>query len=344
MISKNNTLPVVGITHGDVNGISYEIILKSLANPMLLELCIPVIYGSSRVISFYRKLLNLPDYMINITKDISSVRPGRVYVYNVTHDEIKIDIGKPTEVAAVNAIKALDAAIEDAKKGSIDVLVTAPLNKHTCQEVLGEFTGHTGYLAQKFSALDHLMMMISPHMRLGLVTEHVALKDVSSDLTLQNVLTKINLLYQSLRFDFGIYDPNIAVLSLNPHGGDEGTIGMEEKEILIPAIQSAFTNRINVFGPFSADGFFGSYHHRKFDGVLAIYHDQGLIPFKLLGWEEGVNYTMGLPIVRTSPAHGVAYDIAGQNKASERSMTKAIMLGLDILQRRLSDTDTIEEK
>jgi len=344
MLNKNNTLPVVGITHGDVNGISYEIILKSLANPLLLELCIPVIYGSSRVISFYRKLLNLPEYMITITKDVSSLRPGRVYVYNVTQEEIKIDVGKTTEIAAIYAIKALDQAIEDAKKGFLDILVTAPLNKHTCQQVVGEFTGHTRYLAQKFSALDYIMMMISPHMKLGLVTEHVPLKDVSSHLTIQQILTKINLMYQSLRFDFGILNPNIAVLSLNPHGGDEGTLGTEEQEILIPAIQSAFMNKINVFGPFSADGFFGAYHHRKFDGVLAMYHDQGLIPFKLLGWEEGVNYTMGLPIVRTSPAHGVAYDIAGKNKASERSMTSAIMLGLDILQRRLNAIDSLEQK
>lgn len=340
MLHKNNTLPVVGITHGDVNGVNYEIILKSLANPALLELCIPVIYGSSRALSYYRKLLNLPEYMINMIKDLSTLRPGKVYVYNITQEEIKIDTGKATEIAGKYALMALDQAIADAKKGLIDVLVTAPLNKNTCQIFHKDFDGHTGYLAQKFSVIDHLMIMVSEHMKVGLVTEHVPISKISSFITIERILSKINLLYQSLMYDFGIINPSIAVLSLNPHAGDGGAIGSEEKEIIIPAIQSAFvSSKLNVFGPFPADGFFGSYQHKKFDGILAMYHDQALIPFKLLGWEEGVNYTMGLPIVRTSPAHGVAYDIAGQNRASERSLTKAILLGIEIFQRRLNASD-----
>ncbi|MCX7697391.1 MAG: 4-hydroxythreonine-4-phosphate dehydrogenase PdxA [Bacteroidales bacterium] len=251
-----------------------------------------------------------------------------------------MDVGNATEIAGKYALLALDQAIEDAKKGLIDILITAPLNKKTCQIYSKEFSGHTGYLAQKFSVLDHLMIMVSEHMKVGLVTEHVPISEVSSHITIDRILSKINLLYQSLLYDFGIINPNIAVLSLNPHAGDGGVIGQEEKEIIIPAIQSAFvSSKLNVFGPYPADGFFGSYRHKQFDGLLAMYHDQALIPFKLLGWEEGVNYTMGLPIVRTSPAHGVAYDIAGQNKASERSLTKAILLGIEIFQRRLNASE-----
>ncbi|MCD4745390.1 MAG: 4-hydroxythreonine-4-phosphate dehydrogenase PdxA [Bacteroidales bacterium] len=325
----------VGITHGDFNGISYEIIIKSLLDQQIMELFTPIVYGSSKIASYHRKTLNISDFSLNLIKRADLANQKRPNIINCYDKEVKIELGKSTEIAGELSLLALESAIKDFKNNHFEVLVTAPINKKNIQSVNFNFPGHTEYLAEKFNTEDYLMIMVSNKLRMGIVTGHIPISKVSSVLTEELIMRKIKILNNSLIKDFCITKPKIAVLGLNPHAGDNGLLGKEEAEIIIPAIKNSFDKNILVFGPYSADGFFGSSNYTHFDGVLALYHDQGMLPFKLLSFNNGVNFTAGLPIVRTSPAHGTAYEIAGKNEASPESFMQAIYLACDIYKNRL---------
>jgi len=329
----------VGITHGDFNGISYEIMLKTFQDNRILDFFTPVIYGSSKIASYYRKTLNIPDVHLNLVKKADYANPKRVNIINCYENEVKIEIGKISPMAGELSYLALERAIEDLSSNRIDVLVTAPINKKSIQSEKFNFSGHTEYLASKFNNDEHLMMMVGNRFRIGMMTGHIPLQQVRDQLTIDLILSKIRIMHSSLKNDFNIRKPRIAVLGLNPHAGDDGLIGKEEKEIVIPAISEAKKENILVFGPFPADGFFGSTNYLKFDGILAMYHDQGMIPFKALAFEDGINFTAGLPIVRTSPAHGTAFDIAGENIASESSFREAIFKAIEIFKNRRLNTE-----
>jgi 4-hydroxythreonine-4-phosphate dehydrogenase len=324
----------VGITQGDINGIGYEVIIKTLSNPRILELCTPIVYGSSKVASYHRKTLDVPEFNLNLVRSAEFAVQKRANIINVYEKEVKIDLGLSTETAGQLSLLSLDAAVEDLKHNHIDVLVTAPINKKNIQSSTFKFPGHTEYLANKFGTNDYLMLMVSNNIRVGVVTGHIPLKDISSSINSNLILSKIKILNESLTKDFGIRRPRIAVLGLNPHSGDGGVLGTEEQEIIIPAINKAKEENIFAFGPYAADGFFGSSAFTHFDAILAMYHDQGLIPFKTLTFESGVNFTAGLPIIRTSPAHGTAYELAGKNQASPDSFREALYLALDIYRNR----------
>jgi 4-hydroxythreonine-4-phosphate dehydrogenase len=324
----------IGITHGDANGIGYEIILKTLADSRLFELVTPVVYGSSKVASYYKKVLDTADINFNIIKSADQVQDGKANLVNLFQHEIKIDIGQSTSIAGEAAFQALEAATNDMKRGLLDALVTAPINKQNIQSDQFNFLGHTEYLANKFEASNVLMLMVSSSIRIGVITGHVAISDVPGLITREKILQKVRIMNQSLIQDFGIRRPRIAILGLNPHAGDRGLLGKEEEEVIIPAIQQAFEEGILTFGPYASDGFFGASAYRDFDGVLAMYHDQGLVPFKTLSFKSGVNFTAGLPVVRTSPAHGTGYDIAGKNSASLESFREALYLAIDVVQNR----------
>jgi 4-hydroxythreonine-4-phosphate dehydrogenase len=324
----------VGITHGDMNGIGYEIIMKTFQDLRILESITPIVYGSSKVASYHRKSLNISEINFNLVKNADSAISKRVNIVNVTHDEVKIDLGKSTEIAGQLAFMALEAATNDLLKHHIDVLVTAPINKKNMQTANFRFPGHSEYLADKAGSNDHLMLMVCDKLRVGVITGHIPLKNVPETITVELLLRKIELLNRCLVRDFGIRKPKIALLGLNPHAGDLGVIGFEEEQVITPAIEQAWNRNWIVFGPYSADGFFGSNNYLKFDGVLAMYHDQGMIPFKTLSFDRGINFTAGLPFVRTSPAHGTAYDLAGKNEASPNSFREAVLLAVDIFNKR----------
>lgn len=333
---KKNKKIIVGISHGDINGIGYEVILKTLSNPQIIELFTPIVYGSSKVASYYRKSLGINDFSFNVIKNPSAVNHRRSNLINCNYnEEIKIETGKSTSLAGNLAYLSLEAVVNDLKKNLVDVLVTAPINKKNIQVEGFNFPGHTEYLSTRFETDDTLMLMVNEDLRVGVITGHLPIKDVASHITQELLLKKINVLKNSLIKDFGIRKPRIAILGLNPHASDDGLIGSEENEIIIPAINKAFDDDTLVYGPYPADGFFGSGAFKKFDGVLAMYHDQGLIPFKTISAKTGVNYTAGLPIVRTSPGHGTAYDIAGKNKAYPDSFRQAIYLACDIYRNRM---------
>ena len=325
----------IGITQGDINGVGYEVILKTFSDPTMLELCTPIIYGSPKVAAYHRKSLDLPTNF-SIVNSASEAAPNRLSVVNCTDDEVKVEFSKPDPEAGKAALGALEKAIEEYKAGLIDVIVTAPINKHTIQSEEFSFPGHTEYIEEKLgNGGKALMILMKDNLRVALVTGHIPLAQVASKITVEDIVSKLRIFNQSLRQDFGIVRPRIAVLALNPHAGDAGLLGKEEEEIIIPAIQEAEKKGVMSFGPYAADGFFGSQVYDKFDGVLAMYHDQGLAPFKTLAMDDGVNYTAGLSIVRTSPAHGTAYDIAGQNVASEESFRQALYAALDIYRNRI---------
>ncbi len=324
----------VGITHGDFNGIGYEVIIKALLDPRMSEICTPIVYGSSKIASYHRKTLTINDFSFNLIKKASQANIKRPNIINCQESDVKIELGKSSREAGNFAFLALETAIEDLKLNNFDVLVTAPINKKNIQSEKFSFPGHTEYLAKKFSTVDFLMLMVNDNVRIGVATGHIPLKDVASSLTVDLIMHKLRIMNSSLKVDFGIRKPKIALLGLNPHSGDSGVIGKEEKEIIIPAINKAFEENILAFGPFPADGFFGTAHYKQFDAILAMYHDQGLIPFKTLSFSNGVNFTAGLPIVRTSPAHGTAYEIAGKNMASPDSFREAIYLACDIFKNR----------
>jgi 4-hydroxythreonine-4-phosphate dehydrogenase len=334
--SENENRIAVGITHGDLNSISYEVIIKSCLDQRITELFTPIVYGTSKAASYHRKMLNIPDFSFNIIRSADQASPKKANLVNLSDKEIKIEIGESTLVGGEMALLSINAAVEDLKKGLIDVMVTAPVNKHNVQDAAQKpFTGHTGYLAEKFGASSYLMLMVGENVRIGVITEHIPLDQVAKTITQALILDKIRILEDSLRKDFDIRKPRIAILGLNPHAGDDGLIGDQEKEVIIPAIKSAQQKGQLVFGPYPADGFFASSGYKQFDAVLAMYHDQGLIPFKTLNFENGVNFTAGLPYVRTSPAHGTAYDIAGKDQASPDSMRAAMYLACEIFKNRM---------
>ncbi len=325
----------VAITHGDLNGVGYEVIIKTFADSRMFDVCTPVLYGSSKVASYHKKLLaSVPQEMNFLSlRDASEAQDRRYNVVNLTQEEIKIDLGKSTEVAGALSRESLNRACADLKAGKVDVIVTAPINKRNIQAADFDFPGHTEYLSHQFGC-SSLMLMVCDRIRIGIVTNHLALKDVPAALTPELLLEKLSILDQSLRRDFRITRPKIAVLALDPHAGDNGVIGDFDAKVITPVIEKAQEGGILAYGPFPSDGFFGSSQFNNFDGVLALYHDQGLIPFKLMSFTEGVNYTAGLPFVRTSPAHGTGYDIAGKDKASEQSMRSAVYLACNIYRNR----------
>lgn len=332
----NDRKIVVGITQGDGNGIGYEVIIKALADERILDFCTPVIYGSSKIFGFYRKLIHNLDKPVNtnVITSAKEVHSKRVNIVNCLPENVYVEPGQSTPESAKSAMIALEKAVEDIKAGDIDVLVTAPFNKRAMANEGFGFTGHTEYLEKEFGVDEVCMIMVSDNLKVGVVTGHIPLKDVPTAITKEKILSKLRLMKRSLERDFGVNSPKIAVLGLNPHCGDGGLLGEEEKNIILPAVQEAVSEGILAFGPYSPDGFFGLGNYSKFDAVLAMYHDQGLIPFKALAFEDGVNYTAGLPIVRTSPDHGTAYEMAGRDEADPRSMMASIFAAMDIFNRR----------
>ncbi len=328
----------LGITHGDFNGVSYEVIIKSLSDNRILDFFTPIVYGLSRVMSYNRKNLNLHDFNFNTIKDSSLIRNSKINLINLNEEETRIEYGKSNKIAGKYAHLALERAVEDIKNNKINAIVTAPINKENIQSEEFVFPGHTEFFANEFESANYLMLMVSDKLKIGTITGHIPLEDVAATLSEELILSKINVLENSLKVDFGIDKPKIAILGLNPHAGENGNIGIEEKSIIRPAILAAKKNGTLVFGPFAADGFFAN-EYTKYDAVLAMYHDQGLIPFKTIAFNNGVNYTAGLPYVRTSPAHGTAYDKAGKNIASPDSFRSAMYLAVDIIKNRAKHQD-----
>jgi 4-phospho-D-threonate 3-dehydrogenase / 4-phospho-D-erythronate 3-dehydrogenase len=334
-----NPLPKIGITIGDINGIGLEVILKVIADKRLLSLCDIIIYGSAKSLAFHKALLpEIGEIPVNTIKTVDLAQTDIINIVNLWGDA-NIELGTISEEAGKYAILALEQATEDLKMGYIDGLVTAPIHKKAMQLAGFQYIGHTEYLADKLSAPEHLMMMVNEELRVALATNHLPIQAVAQQLSKEKIQKKIQLFNESLRTDFGINKPKIAVLGLNPHAGDDGTIGKEELEMINPAIVEAKKMGILVVGAYAADGFWGTGQYKSFDGILAMYHDQGLIPFKLLSFESGVNYTAGLPCVRTSPDHGTAFNIVGQDLASPDSMMKAIFVALDIIRQRAEYLD-----
>lgn len=329
----------LAITHGDINGISYEIIIKTLRDNRILDFCTPIIYGSPKVAAYHRKAINAGHFSMNHINSVDQARDKKVNIINCIDDNIRVELGKSSEAAGEASYLALEAAVTDLRQGLADVLVTAPINKHNIQRDSFNFSGHTEYLAEKFESEKHIMLMLSDNMKVGVVTGHLPIKEVAQNITKENIIEKIEVLEQSLVYDFGISNPKIAVLGLNPHIGDSGLIGEEEEEIIIPAINEVREKKITALGPYPADGFFGSAAYEKFDAVLAMYHDQGLAPFKALSRDGGVNYTAGLPVVRTSPDHGTAYELAGQGVASPDAFRKALYIAIDIFRSRNKEAE-----
>ena len=326
---------IVGITQGDSNGIGYEVIIKALADPRILEQFTPVLYGSSKLFGFYRKTIPEVEQMdTNVIHSASEAHPKRINIVNCLPDNAYAEPGQATAESANGAILALKSAIGELKKGLIDVLVTGPINKKAMSNEGFGFPGHTEYIQNAFGAPDSLMFMVSHRLRLAVVTGHIPLKDVAKQITEERILSKLRLINDSLKRDFVVDQPRIAVLSLNPHSGDGGLLGTEEQDIIIPAIKKATDEGILAFGPFSPDGYFGMSQFENFDATLAMYHDQGLAPFKALSFEDGVNFTAGLPIIRTSPDHGTAFELAGRDEADPRSMRAAIFTAIDIWRNR----------
>lgn len=325
---------ITGISQGDINGIGYEVIIKALSEPMINDICTPIVYGSPKVAAYHRKALNINNFSFNNIRSADEAHAKKANMINCLDDNVRVELGKSTPQGGEAALISIEKAVEDLMKGAIDVLVTAPIDKHNIQSKDFNFKGHTDYLRFRAGVEDVLMFMISESLRIGVVTDHVPLRKVPELVTKEAILRKLRLMNQSLIMDFGIRKPKIAVLGLNPHAGDNSLLGNEEAEIIIPAIEQAQKENILAFGPFPADGFFGAGSFTKFDGILAMYHDQGLAPFKALSFDTGVNYTAGLPFVRTSPAHGTAFDIAGKGEASENSLRQAIYLACDIFRNR----------
>lgn len=326
--------PIIGFTCGDVNGIGIELIIKTLEDNRLLEICTPVIFASNKVINFYRKTLPESNFNFSNIKDSSKINHKQVNIYNCWDEEVNITPGQLTETGGRYAVKSLITGTLALKERKIDGLVTAPIHKKNTHSAEFNFTGHTPYLKHIFGVMDVAMLMIAENIRVTLLTEHVPVKDIIQHITKENILQKLAILDESLKRDFGITKPKIAVLGLNPHAGDEGLIGKEEEEIIKPAIKEAKHKGIFCFGPYSADAFFAQGQYQAFDAVLAMYHDQGLIPFKSLDLGEGVNFTAGISGIRTSPDHGVAFDIAGKGIANESSFRQAIFKCIDIINSR----------
>lgn len=325
----------VGITQGDINGIGYEVIIKTFADSRVLEFCTPVIYGSPKVAAYHRKALNVENFSLNNINNPSEANGRRINIINCLDDNIKVELGKESLVAGESAYNSVVAAVDDLKNDNIDVLVTAPVNKHSVYANKERYTGHTEYLTGELGADNTMTILVGESVKIGTVAGHVPISEVPGTVTKENIFRKLTLINESMNSDFLIKKPKIAVLGLNPHLGDKGIWGEEEQNEIIPAIERAREEGIMALGPFSADGFFASGAFSKFDVVLAMYHDQGMIPFKTLEGNRGVVFTAGLPKVRTSPAHGTAYDIAGKGEASADGFRNALYLALDIYKNRL---------
>lgn len=325
---------IAGISHGDINGIGYEVIIKALMDNSMNDICVPVVYGSPKVAAYHRKALNINNFSFNNIRSAEEANHKKANMINCLDDNIRVELGKSTRQGGEAALASLEKAFEDLKGGKIDVLITAPIDKKNIQSESFDFKGHTEYLKSKAGADDVLMFMIGESMRIGVATEHVPLSKVAELITRELLLKKLRLMHQSLILDFGIRKPKIAVLGLNPHAGDNSLLGKEEAEVINPAIELAMKEGMMIFGPFPADGFFGAGSFAKFDGILAMYHDQGLTPFKALSFDTGVNFTAGLPFIRTSPVHGTAFQIAGKGEASENSFRQAVYLACDIFRNR----------
>ncbi|MFC0774110.1 4-hydroxythreonine-4-phosphate dehydrogenase PdxA [Terrimonas alba] len=326
--------PVIGISCGDLNGIGIELIIKALSDNRVLDQCVPVVFASNKVINFYRKSISNSTFNYQNTKDYERLNNKQVNLFNCWEEEVAVVPGQLTEVAGKYAVLSLQTAVAALKQKQIDGLITAPIHKKNIQSADFNFTGHTPFLKSFFDVKDVVMMLCAGNFRVALVTEHIPVSEVARHITRESILSKLTIIHKSLQKDFGIDKPRIAVLGLNPHAGDEGLVGNEEEIIIKPAIKEARNSNMLVVGPFSADAFFARSQHQKFDAVLAMYHDQGLIPFKTLASGEGVNYTAGLPMVRTSPDHGVAFDIAGKDKADPSSFITALFECIDIIKQR----------
>lgn len=324
----------IGISCGDINGIGLEVILKALASKYTLEAYTIIVYGSTKVVAYHKNIIAQDNVQFFPIQGTEEAQPDRINVINCWTDNVNITLGKPTDLSGKCAFMALERAVRDLKTGAIDALVTAPIHKKAMQMAGFPFVGHTEYIASELKAKDSLMLMVSDGLRVGLATNHLPIREVAGAITREKLLRKILILAETLKIDFNIGRPTVAVLGLNPHAGDEGAIGKEDDEIIRPAIEDAKAKGVLAFGPFPADGFFGSGQFRKFDAILAMYHDQGLVPFKALSFGAGVNYTAGLSAVRTSPDHGTAYDIAGKGEADETSLIKAMFLAADIVRNR----------
>ena len=329
------TKPILaGISHGDINGIGYEVIIKTLMNNLINDFCVPIVYGSPKVAAYHRKALNINNFSFNNIRSPEEANLKKANMINCLDDNVRVELGKSTPQGGEAAFTSIERAVEDLKNGKINVLITAPIDKKNIQSDKFNFKGHTEYLRSKADAADVLMFMISENMRIGFATGHIPLKMVPEILTTDLIVRKLKLMNQSLLMDFGIRKPQIAVLGLNPHAGDNSLLGTEEEEIVIPAMKQVEKEGVMAFGPFPADGFFGAGSFTKFDAILSMYHDQGLSPFKALSFDSGVNYTAGLPFIRTSPVHGTAFSIAGRGEASESSFRQAIYLACSIFTNR----------
>ncbi len=343
--------PKIGISMGDYNGIGIEVILKTLTDSRVLELCVPVIFGAARAFSHYKKLLNIDftfqQHFIDDENVASSIHNQKINIVNCSSAKIEVEAGKVMAEAGASALAALEGATKAMQEGWIDALVTAPINKDNIQSETFNFPGHTEYLTEKFSidkTKDSLMFLVHENLRVGVVTGHIPLHKIPSAVTAEKITSKLNLMLHSLKQDFGIAKPKIAILGLNPHAGENGLLGSEEKDIILPVIERFRQKEHLVYGAFPADGFFGAKEYEKFDGILAMYHDQGLIPFKTLAFNEGINFTAGLPVIRTSPDHGTAYGIAGKNIADESSFRNALFLAIDTVRSRIDFEITNQEK
>lgn len=330
-------LPIIGITQGDINGIGYEIILKTLCDSRIFDSFIPVIYGQSKVFSYYKKNFNMEDLSYSLIRDVHQAQAGRINFINHTDEELKIEPGISTAIAGKASFDALKLAVEDLYKGNIDALVTAPVNKKSIQSEQFSFSSQKKYIQSFCKECTPLMLMVWNNLKIGSVTNHIPLREVSNTITKELIINKLDVFHKTLQQDFNISHPRIAVMGLNPHTSDGGLYGKEELEIIIPAVKEAQDSGKLVFGPFSADGFFGSAAWLKYDGILCMFHDQAMIPFKTLAVDGGVNFTAGLPVIRTAPDHGTGYDIANKNIADPDSFRHAIYLAIDILKNRTSD-------
>ena len=337
---KNSRQVKIGITQGDINGIGYEVILKTFSDAAILELCTPVIYGSSKVIAYHKKTMELPPVNSSIIHNVQDAGRNRVNIINCVDEEVKVELAVPTEESGKAAFRAIERAIQDLNAGLLDALVTLPVSRQAMQLASIAFAGHTEYLeASSGQGNKALTTFISDSLRIALVTAHISLSKVPELLSIELILDKLRIFNRSLKMDFGIRKPRIALLSLNPMGEDNISAGTEEQEMIIPAIEIADKEGILCFGPYAAGSFFGSEKQDQFDGILAMYHDQGIVPFTTLTTESGVHFTAGLPIVHIAPDHGVAYDIAGKNLASESSFRHALYLAIDVYRNRQIDRE-----
>lgn len=331
---KNKKPLRIGITIGDFNGIGPELIINAFNNQYLREICTPIIYGAPRVLNVYRKIMGVEKFSYNVIQKPDQAQPRKVSVIDCIDVSGRVEPGRPDNDSGLAAFQALDAATRDLKEGYIDALVTMPIDKHFIQNDEFQFPGHTEFLAEAFGVKDNLMFMVHERLKIGVVTGHVPIKEVSNHISIDKIVMKLKMMNHSLRMDFNLERPRLAVLGLNPHAGDNGLLGKEEKEKIQKAVEKCANNKMMVFGPYSADGFFGSGMYRKFDGVLAMYHDQGLIPFKLIAGFEGVNFTAGMPMVRTSPDHGPAFGLVGKGEASPDSFIHSLYTAIDVYWRR----------